>query len=109
MPFPVYDDEDAMNGIVRKMLVAAGVDCLTSNEAGNGGLSDDAQLAFAAAHGHAIITHNMKDFLRIYGEWAHAPGVTMLASSSSLLNETHPRWCLRSSWNGWSSAPRRIW
>ena len=61
-----------MNGIVKRMLVGAGVDCLTSNEAGNGGISDEAQLAFASAAGRAIVTHNMKDFLQLHAEWANA-------------------------------------
>lgn len=72
MSFRIYEDEDAMSGVVGRMLADAGIDCLTSNQAGNGGLSDQAQLEFATARGRVIVTHNMKDFLRIHGEWARA-------------------------------------
>jgi hypothetical protein len=68
--FRIYEDEDAMSGVVGRMLAAAGIDCLTSNQAGNGGFSDQAQLEFATARRRVLVTHNMKDFLRLHGEWA---------------------------------------
>jgi hypothetical protein len=95
VPFPSYDDEDAMSGVVEQMLAAAGVDCLSSNQAGNNGLSDDAQLAFATAHERAIVSHNMKDFVRLHGS-GRGPAATTLASSSSRRNASLRAWSSRS-------------
>ncbi len=44
-------------------LAAHGVDSLTTQQAGNLGLSDVQQLAFATTEGRALVTFNRKDFL----------------------------------------------
>jgi hypothetical protein len=67
--FPLYGDENAMRGILFETLRASGVDCLTSNEAGNAGLSDDAQLAFATSEGRPILTYDKKDFSALHRLW----------------------------------------
>jgi hypothetical protein len=72
LAFPLYDDEDAMNGIVLRLLLDSGADCLTTNQAGNVGMPDDQQLAFATAEGRAIVTYNRRDFQRLHGQWANA-------------------------------------
>ena len=43
--------------------MAHGVNCLTTQQAGNLGLSDVQQLAFATTEGRALVTFNCKDFL----------------------------------------------
>lgn len=46
-------------------LAAHGVDCLTTQQAGNAGLSDEAQLAFATSNARALVTFNRRDFLTL--------------------------------------------
>jgi hypothetical protein len=46
------------------------VDCLSTNEAANQGRSDGEQLAFATDQGRAILTFNVKDFVRLAHEYA---------------------------------------
>jgi hypothetical protein len=54
------------------MLKAAGYDVLTTVEAGRASrrLSDSDQLAFAAARGRAIYSHNVQDFSVLARQWA---------------------------------------
>ena len=46
-----------------------GFDARSAVEAGNTKLKDESQLEFAAAHGRAILTHNVKDFEPLYRKW----------------------------------------
>jgi hypothetical protein len=46
------------------------VDCLSTNEAANQGRSDGEQLAFATGQGRAILTFNVKDFVRLARAYA---------------------------------------
>ncbi len=54
---------------VAPALVAHGVDCLSTQEAGNVGLSDEDQLAFATRSGRVLVTFNRKDFLALARRW----------------------------------------
>ncbi|OGW65611.1 MAG: hypothetical protein A3H49_03225 [Nitrospirae bacterium RIFCSPLOWO2_02_FULL_62_14] len=54
---------------VAPALAAHGVDCLTTLQAHNLGLSDEDQLAFAAENGRAFVTFNRKDFISLARQW----------------------------------------
>ena len=54
------------------ILAAAGLDCLTTREAGNLSLSDEAQLGFASQEGRVLVTFNCKDFLPLVVRWQQA-------------------------------------
>jgi predicted nuclease of predicted toxin-antitoxin system len=58
-------------------LSSHGVDCLTTQQAGNLGLSDVQQLAFATTESRALVTFNCKDFLPLVQQWQES-------------NRTHP-------------------
>ena len=47
-------------------LSSHGVDCLTTQQAGNLGLADAQQLVFATTEGRILVTFNRKDFLGSY-------------------------------------------
>jgi predicted nuclease of predicted toxin-antitoxin system len=51
------------------VLTAHGVDCLTTLQAHNLGLSDESQLAFATENQRALVTFNRKDFLSLARQW----------------------------------------
>ena len=69
MAFALYSDENAMRGILFQRLRGANVDCLTSNEAGNGRLPDEAQLQYATSVSRVIVTHDKGDFGALHGRW----------------------------------------
>ena len=58
----LYLDEDVWQGLAIT-LREAGFDVIHVYDVGRGGLSDEAQLAYAATEGWAILTHNSKDFV----------------------------------------------
>lgn len=57
----LYLDED-VSVLVADWLRPHGFDVLTARDASNRGLSDTAQLRFAAEHHRALLTHNRIDF-----------------------------------------------
>ncbi len=61
-------DENTHGGLAPG-LRARGIDALSVQEAGRGGLTDPEQLAFATAEGRVIVTHD-QDYLAL-----HATGV----------------------------------
>ena len=63
----LYTDEDVTNRLA-PLLREQGYEALSSAEAGNDGLTDAEQLAFAAGRGWTILTYNARDF----GELARA-------------------------------------
>jgi len=70
--FPIYADENAQSRALVKLLVHAGIECLTANDAATNGWPDGDQLAFAAGRGYVILTHDSVDFQRLHSEWSKA-------------------------------------
>lgn len=64
----LYLDED-VSVLIAKLMRARGLSAATTIEVGNGGNSDDGQLAFAAQRQWAILTHNRADFERLAAEY----------------------------------------
>ena len=60
----VYLDED-LSPRIAQALRRQGVDATSAQEAGATQLDDGAQLAFATHEGRAIVTANVRDFLRL--------------------------------------------
>ncbi len=71
MRIKAYVDEDVPLSL-SQALRNRGVDCITTQEAGNKGLSDAEQLAFSATNGRTIVTHNKKDFILLHNEYARS-------------------------------------
>ena len=67
----VYLDED-VDVLVAALLRSRGFAAVTTAEAGNLGRSDEQQLAFAAAQGTALLTHNRADFENLSRDWLAA-------------------------------------
>ena|SRR5258708_6858967 len=67
-PLRVYLDED-VDVLLAPLLIAHGVDCLTTLAAGNRGRTDEEQLAFACQESRVIITHNRTDFEDLAVAW----------------------------------------
>ena len=78
----LYHDEDALQGVLVAALRTAGFDCLTTNEAGMRGQSDEDQLLFASRDGRVLFTKNTADFLRLDTAWRlsgrHHAGIIVL-------------------------------
>lgn len=70
-PVKLYTDAHIWAGLAPK-LRELGYDALSTEEAGNKHLSDDAQLAFATSQERAILTFNIKDFVPLAEEWFYA-------------------------------------
>jgi len=68
MPLRLYVDMDSLDHYVVGALRSAGIDVLTSPEAGNERALDERQVAFATAAGRAVYTANRADFARIHKE-----------------------------------------
>ena len=64
----LYLDEDVIPDLAR-ILRSRGSDVSSAHEVGALGLSDEEQLAYAAAEGRAILTFNYQDFLEIGEAW----------------------------------------
>jgi len=73
--FLLYHDEDALQGALVAALRRAGFDCLTVNDAGMRGQSDERQLAFATNEGRVLYTGNTADFRRLDTQWRLAGGI----------------------------------
>src|SRR3989304_9313859 len=69
MAIQICLDED-FDPLLSRFLRERGMDCLSTYEANNQGLSDLDQLVFATAQGRAILTFNVKDFVKLAREFA---------------------------------------
>lgn len=67
-PLKLYLDEHIWPGLAVE-LRRRGYDAVTVYEAGNQELSDEEQLACAAANDRAILTFNKQDFIPLAVEW----------------------------------------
>lgn len=64
----LYLDEN-IPVILCTVLSAHGVDCLTTQQAGNLGLTDDTQLVYATREHRVLVTFNCKDFFPLAQRW----------------------------------------
>jgi hypothetical protein len=64
----LYLDED-VSVVLAAILAARGFGVVTARDAGQLGRSDSEQLAFGAAAGRVLLTHNRVDFERLHREW----------------------------------------
>ena len=71
MAIQLYLDED-VDPLLAPVLRERGIDCLSTRDAQNLGLSDTQQLMFATAQGRVILTYNVKDFLLLSKELANS-------------------------------------
>jgi predicted nuclease of predicted toxin-antitoxin system len=71
MALKLYLDED-VDPLLAPVLRDRGIDCLSTREAGNLGIPDLDQLAFATSQRRALLTFNVKDFVRLARNYAAA-------------------------------------
>lgn len=65
----LYLDEH-IQPLLAHILTSRGIDCLTTQAAGNLSHSDEEQLAFATSQERVIVTCDRKDFLSLAQQWA---------------------------------------
>ncbi len=84
----LYADEDVHEALVLA-LRRLGYDVLTTREAGrsNQGTSDRDQLAYAAAHDRALLTHNRRHFRRLHRATATHAGIVAITQSTHFARE----------------------
>ncbi len=63
-----YFDED-VSVITAKIIRAHGFTIVCTSEAKRCGGSDEEQLQYAAKNGHILVTHNIRDFIRIHRDF----------------------------------------
>lgn len=68
MRIRVYIDED-MPSSFSQALVNRGVDVVTTQLAGNAGLSDAEQLLYAERQARTMVTHNKRDFILLHNQY----------------------------------------
>ena len=69
MAIRLYLDED-VDPLLSQVLRDRGIDSLSTRETDNRGHPDSDQLAFATAQERAILTFNVKDFVRLARDYA---------------------------------------
>ena len=62
-------DEDCQAHALAVALRQHGIDARTTNEAGLGGVNDEAQLGAALAAGRVLLTNNICDFVPLHHRW----------------------------------------
>ncbi len=67
----LYTDEDVTTDLA-PALRRRGYVVESSTEAGNQGISDEAQLTYAAEQGMALLTYNVQDFIPLAQKWYFA-------------------------------------
>lgn len=87
--FALFLDEDSLARSLLRGLRSSGLDVLTVLEADRRELSDEEQLAFAAARQRAIYTSNVEHFARLHRDWLvsgrHHAGIIVLAEQRTLV------------------------
>ena len=66
MKIKLYFDADAMDKDLVQALQLRGLDVDTAHEAGMSDATDDAQLAYATAHGRALYSFNIGDYMNLH-------------------------------------------
>ena len=86
-------DEDCQARALASALRQHGIDVLTTNEAGLGGVDDETQLREAARHDGVMVTNNIRDFVPLHSRWlsegrtAHA-GIVVFGQQEFSIGET---------------------
>jgi len=64
----LYLDEDVHKRVASALRLRR-FDVVSAHEVGRWGLSDEAQLTYAATEGRALFTYNTPDYLRLHLDW----------------------------------------
>lgn len=67
-PVRFFTDED-IYGSIAPALRRAGLDALSTSEAGRLRESDESQLLWAASHGYVVVTFNVSHFAGLHQDW----------------------------------------
>jgi hypothetical protein len=67
----IFTDEDVY-GATAPALRQAGIDAISTPEAGRLGESDESQLEWACDQGRSLVTFNVAHFARMHGDWMRA-------------------------------------
>ena len=88
-PPRLYLDEDVHKRLAQALRLRS-FDALSAHEAGYWGLSDQEQLAYAAAGGWVLFTFNVRDYVRLHVEWlqTNRPHCGIIVSDQISLGET---------------------
>jgi hypothetical protein len=78
---PIYVDEDVPVALASE-LQAIGYQAITTEQAGNKGLRDAEQLAYAWREGMILVTCNAKDFALLHEAWTLWPATWGFASDA---------------------------
>lgn len=81
MSRPTFFTDEDVYAAVAIGLRKAGLDAVSTPEAGRLGESDESQLAFAASAGRVLLTFNVAHFAALHGSWlsksAHHAGIVV--------------------------------
>jgi hypothetical protein len=85
----LYTDEDVYGGVAIA-LRRAGVDALSTPEAGRRRESDESQLLWAGSEGRVFVTFNVAHFVAMHGQWLRQGGhhAGLIVSSQRPLGDT---------------------
>ena len=86
-PIAFYLDEHVQLALAEAMR-ARGVDVLTTQEAGNTGVADMRQLAFATENKRSLFSYNKGHFARIHYQWMsiHRPHAGIILSDQMTIS-----------------------
>ncbi len=88
-------DEDCQSAALAAALREHGVDVTTTNQVGNAGTDDDAQIQFATDAGRVVVSNNIGDFSALHARWLttgrdHA-GIVLFPQQQYSVGETMRR------------------
>jgi hypothetical protein len=85
-PIPTVYLNENMDIRVAQLLKARGVQALHTVEAGNRGVSDEAQLEYATRQHYIVATHNRRHFRQLHKKWIgdgkEHPGIIVIGFST---------------------------
>src|SRR5947209_11328495 len=95
----LYLDDDSAQGLLVRLLAAAGHDAQTSADAGNAGKKDPAHLMHAIRTGRVLLTHNYDDFQLLHElvilVGGHHPGVLVVRKDNDPTRDLKPHHIVR--------------
>ncbi len=91
MPFPLYQDDDSGDLDILRIGLERGWEIVRAEDVGMSGHDDADHLGYAAREERAIITGNLRDFMRLHKAWMsggdHHAGILLVRQQTWSLGE----------------------